>query len=92
MGAVLPRGGREPFVEDLAGSRGQQVADPLPLGAVQRLLSLHLGQGVAAVPLRGALAQLDQLGAARFGPCAGAGVVDGALAAGELVDGELSRL
>src|SRR6476659_3214703 len=55
VGALLAGGGGEPLVEDLAGGRGEEVADPF---AFQRLLRLHLGQRVAAVPLGGALAQL----------------------------------
>src|SRR5690606_16445900 len=41
--AVLAGAGGEPLVEDLPGGGGEQVADPLPL---QRLLRLHLGQGL----------------------------------------------
>src|SRR5689334_20259411 len=84
--AVLAGARCEPFVEDLSGGVGQQFADPLPL---QRLLGLHLGQGLAARALGGALAQLDQFGAAGFGAHSVEGLVDGAFADGELVDGEL---
>src|SRR5690606_2374171 len=84
--AVLAGAGGEPLVEDLPGGGGEQVADPLPL---QRLLRLHLGQGLPAVPAGGTLAQVDQFRAARLGPHPVDDLVDGALAHGELVDGQL---
>ncbi|CAM5684867.1 hypothetical protein SALBM311S_09154 [Streptomyces alboniger] len=77
------------FVERLAGCRGQQVADPLARRPFKGFLRLQLGQGLAAVPFGGGLAQLDEFSTARLRTQAAESLVHGALADGELVDGEL---
>src|ERR1044072_7433147 len=84
--AVRPGARREALVEDASGRGGEQFADPLPVG---RVLRLDLGRGVAAILLGGALPQLDQFGAAGFGAAVLEETVDGPLAHGELIDGQL---
>jgi hypothetical protein len=52
-------------------------------------LGLHLGEGLTAVLLGGALTELNEFCAAGVGTFALEGLVHGSFADGELVDGEL---